>query len=80
MSNELLHFLLSFAVPNEVIDTEMVPPGVLRPPANTTTISTIAVQSGQARIVIALLKAGHKLQFKVNLSWICDKTVVGRSK
>ena len=32
---------------------------------STTTISTIAVQSGKARIVIALLHAGTKISFKV---------------
>ena len=32
---------------------------------STTTISTIAVQSGKARIVIALLHAGSKISFKV---------------
>ena len=34
---------------------------------STTTISTIAVQSGKARIVIALLQAGSKMSFKVNI-------------
>ena len=33
--------------------------------ASTTTISTIAVQSGKARIIIALLHAGSKMSFKV---------------
>ena len=32
---------------------------------STTTISTIAVQSGKARIIIALLHAGSKMSFKV---------------
>ena len=32
---------------------------------STTTISTIAVQSGKARIIIALLQAGSKMSFKV---------------
>ena len=36
--------------------------------ASTTTISTIAVQSGQARIIIALLHAGSKMSFKVIMS------------
>ena len=31
----------------------------------TTTLSTIAVQSGSARIVIALLKAGNRMQLRV---------------
>ena len=35
---------------------------------STTTISTIAVQSGKARIIIALLQAGSKMSFKVIIS------------
>lgn len=34
--------------------------------ANTTTISTIAVQSGKTRIVIAIMRSGPKLSIKVN--------------
>ena len=45
---------------------DLVPPApVPKTGVGTTTLSTIAVQSGSARIVIALLQAGHRMQLRV---------------
>ena len=44
----------------------LVPPApVPKTGVGTTTLITIAVQSGSARIVIALLQAGHRMQLRV---------------
>ena len=55
-----------------------VPPGPSpKTGVGTTTLSTIAVQSGSARIVIALLQAGHHMQLRVvemepEIGWLGD--------
>jgi hypothetical protein len=38
-----------------------------QPSSSTTTISTVAIQSKQTRIVVALLKSGKRLDLKVSI-------------